>query len=68
MLGFVASRGEEFDPGLVIGLIIQSFLCNNILLKYETKKASDIDIRGRQKGCPLASFEQAVIYLEQDAN
>ena len=38
MLGFVASRGEEFDPGLVIGLIIQSFLCNNILLKYKRQR------------------------------
>ena len=32
-------------------------LSNKVLLKYkEIEKASDIDIRSRQKECPLGSF------------
>ena len=46
MLGFLASGGEEFNPGPETRLDCSELLCNKVLLKYkETEKASDIDIR-----------------------
>ena len=35
ILGFLASRGEEFNPGPVIWLDRSELLCNKILLKYK---------------------------------
>ena len=58
MPGFLASRGEEFNLGPVIRLARSEalFLCNKVLLKYKREKASDVDIRRRQKECPPASL------------
>ena len=57
MPGFLASRGEEFNPGPETRLDCSELLCNEVLLKYkETEKASDIDIRRGQKECPLLVF------------
>jgi len=57
MPGFLASGGEEFNLGPVTRLDHSELLCNEVLLKYkETEKASDIDIRRGQKGCPPASL------------
>ena len=57
MLGFLASGGEEFDPGPVTRLDLSELLCNKVLSKYKRdSKASDIDIKRGQKECPLASF------------
>ena len=53
MLGFLASRGEEFNLGLVTRLDSSELLCNKVLLKYKTEKAFDIDIRSGQRECPL---------------
>ena len=54
MLGFLASLGEEFNPGPVTRLDHSELLCQKVLLKY--KRASDIDIRRGQKECPPASL------------
>ena len=56
MLGFLASRGEEFNPGPVMRLDRSELLCNKVLLKYKREKASDVDIRRGQKECPTASL------------
>ena len=54
---FMASGGEEFEPGPVTRHDCSELFCNKVLLKYKkTEKASDIDIRNKQKECPLASF------------
>ena len=45
MLGFLASGGEEFNPGPETRLDHSELLCNKVLLKYKREKASDIDIR-----------------------
>ena len=59
MLGFLASGGEEFNPGPVTRLDCSELLCNKVLLKYkEIEKASDIDIRRGQKECPLTSVSK----------
>ena len=55
--GFVASIVEEFDLGPETSLDHSELLCSRVLLKYKkTEKASDIDIRSKQKECPLDSF------------
>ena len=56
MLGFLASLGEEFNPGPVTRLDHSELLCQKVLLKY--KRASDIDIRRGQKENPLLVFSQ----------
>ena len=56
MLGFMASRGEEYDLEPEGRLDHLEPLCSKILLKHEIGKASDINIRRGQKECPLASF------------
>ena len=52
--GFLAPRGEEFNPGPEKRLDHSELLCNKVLLKYkgdkkksikEIEKASDIGIR-----------------------
>ena len=40
MLGFLASRGKEFDPGSVTRLDRSVHLCNKVLLKYERDRES----------------------------
>ena len=37
---FMASRGEEFDPGPVARLDCSEFLCNKVLLKYKRDRES----------------------------
>ena len=50
MLGFVASRGEEFNPGPETRLDHSELLCNKLSLSIkEIEKASDIGIRRGQK-------------------
>ena len=58
MLGFLASGGEEFNPGPVTSLDHSELLYNKGLLKYKRKreKVSDIDIRRGQKECPPTSL------------
>ena len=64
MLGFWASRGEEFNLEPVRRLDCSELLCNIVLLKYKRdRETSDIDIRKGQKECPLASVSNGVIYF-----
>ena len=50
MPGFLASGGEEFNPGPETRLDCSELLCNKVLLKLkEIEKASDIGIRRGQK-------------------
>ena len=58
---FLASRGEEFNPGPETRLDCSELLCNKVLLKHKRDKASDIDIRRGQKEHPLASVNNEVI-------
>ena len=39
-LGFLASRGEEFNPGPVMRLDRSELLCNKVLLKYKADRES----------------------------
>ena len=57
MPGFLAPRGEEFNPGPETRLDHSELLCNKVLSKYKgDRKASDIGIRRGQKEYPPASF------------
>ena len=58
MPGFLASRGQEFDPGPVTRLDHSEFLCNKVLLKCKREKACDTDIRGGRKSAPLLVFSR----------
>ena len=40
MLGFLASGGEEFNPGPVMRLVHSALLCNKVLLKYKRYRQS----------------------------
>ena len=40
MPGFLASRGEELNPGLVTRLDRSELLCNKVLLKYKRDRDS----------------------------
>ena len=40
MPGFLASRGEEFDPGPEVRLERSELLCNKVLLKYKGDRES----------------------------
>ena len=53
---FLASGGEEFNPGPVTRLDHSELLCNRVLSKYKREKSSDTDIRREQKECPPASL------------
>ena len=67
MLGFLASRGEEFDRGPVTRLDHLEPLCNSVLLSIkEIEKISDIVIRKGQKECPLLVFSW-MFYTYQQA-
>ena len=54
--GFLASGGEEFNPGPEIRLECSELLGNKVLLKYKREKASDKDIRTGQKEYPPDSL------------
>ena len=54
--GFLASRGEEFNPGPETRLDHSELQCNKVLLKYNGDKVSDIGIRRGQKECPPPSL------------
>ena len=60
---FLASGGEEFNPGPVTRLDHSELLCNRVLSKYKREKSSDTDIRREQKECPLTSVSNGVIYF-----
>ena len=61
-LGFLASGGDEFNPGPETRLDHSELLCNKVLLKYkEIEKASDIGIRRGQKECPPARLQLDVV-------
>ena len=63
-LGFLASRGEEFNLGPEMRLDHSELLCNRVLLSIKgIERASDIGIRRGQKEDPLASVSNGVIYL-----
>ena len=40
MLGFLASGGEEFNPGPVMRLDRSELLCNKVLLEYKEDRES----------------------------
>ena len=40
MLGFLASGGEEFNPGLETRLDRSELLCNKVVLKYKGDRES----------------------------
>ena len=62
MPGFLASRGEEFNPGPETRLDRSGHLCNKALINIkEVEKASDIGIRRGQKEYPPASLQLDVI-------
>ena len=61
-LGFLASGGEEFNPGPETRLDCSELLCNKVLLKYkEIENASDIGIRRGPKEYPPAGLQMDVI-------
>ena len=69
MPGFLASRGEEFNLGPETRLDRSELLCNQVLLKYKTDRESlYIDIRSRQKECPLLVFSQMLYSYKQADN
>ena len=56
-LGFLASGGEEFDPGPGTRLDGSAFCVIKFYQSIkEIENTSDIDIRRGQKECALASF------------
>ena len=62
-LGFLASGGEEFNPGPEMRLDRSELLCNKVLLKCKgDRESSDIGIRRGQKEYPLVSVSSGVIY------
>ena len=62
MPGFLASGGEEFNPGPETRLDCSELLCNKVLLKLkEIEKASDIGIKRGQKEYLLASVNNEAI-------
>jgi len=61
--GFLASGGEEFNPGPEMRFDCSELLCNKVLLKYKgDRESSDIGIRRGQKEYPLVSVSSGVIY------
>ena len=62
MPGFLAPRGENFNPGPETRLDRSELLCNKVLLKYKgDRETSDIGIRRGQKEYPPASLQLDVI-------
>ena len=67
-LGFLASRGEEFNPGPVMWLDHSELLCNKVLLKYkrDTESFWHRQQKGEERTPPHPhppSLKQEVIYL-----
>ena len=63
MPGFLASRGEEFNPGPETRLDRSELLCNRVYKSIKgIEKPSDIDIRMGQKEYQLASVSNGIIY------
>ena len=65
-LGFLASRGEEFNPGPVMWLDHSELLCNKVLLKYkrDTESFWHRQQKGEERTLPHPpSLKQEVIYL-----
>ena len=65
MLGFLASGGEEFNPGPEMRLDHSELLCNKVLLKYKGDRESFW--HRHQKGVervPLASLSTGIIYSQ----
>ena len=63
MPGFLASRGEKFNPGPETRLDHSELLYNKVLLKYKREKASDIDIRRGMESAPFTSVSKGIIYF-----
>ena len=62
-LGFLASRGEEFNPGPEMRLDCSELLCNKGLLKHKGHKESFWHRHQKgQKEYPLASVSNGIIY------
>ena len=62
MPGFLASGGEEFNPGPEMRLDHSELLCNKVLLKYKGDRESfDIGIRRGQNEYSPASLQLDVI-------
>ena len=63
MLRFLASGGEEFNPGPVTRLDHSELLCNKVLLKYKRDRQSfrQTSEEGR-KSAPLLVFSK-VFYV-----
>ena len=60
--GFLASGGEEFNPGPETRHDRSELLCNKVLLKYKgDRESSDIGIRRGQKEYPPARLQLDVI-------
>ena len=59
-VGFLASRVEEFNPGLVMRLDHSELLCNEVLLKYKGDR--DLGIRSGEKEYPFASVSNGITY------
>ena len=68
-MGFLASGGDEFNPGPETRLDRSELLCNKVLLKYkEIEKASDTGIRRGQKSSPLLVFSWMLYSHSQSVN
>ena len=65
MLGFLASRGEEFNPGPEMRLDRSELLCNKVLLKYKRDRESfwHRHQKGAERVSPPHSISNGVIYL-----
>ena len=64
MLGFLASRGEEFNLGPVTRLDHSELLCNKVLLKYKRDRESFWHRHQKgAEGVPPASLQPDVIQL-----
>ena len=64
--GFLASRGDEFNPGPEMRPNHYELLCNKVLLELE--KASNIGIRGGRKSTPLLVFRWMLYSHSQSVN
>ena len=63
MPGFLASGGEEFNPGTETKLDRSELLCNKVLLKYKGDRERFWHRHQKgQKEYPLASVSHGVIY------
>ena len=64
MLGFLASRGEEYNLGPETRLDCSELVCNRVLLEYKRDRESFWHRHWKGDGeCPLVSVSNGVIYL-----